>query len=161
MTTDVMFSGYRFSILAMFLWRGCMIFLAERLRDFCFLLVEVAWIFCGEVAWFVVERLRAFLVKRLNDFFCGEFAWFFQKKTCEIVCMERLHDFSHSLNHSGCMNYFFLEVAWFSFAERLCDLFVEKFAWFFVWRGCLILIVKRLHDFCLKRFLVIKKSYLV
>ena len=92
-----------------------------------------------------------FFVERLHD--C------LKKKTCVIVCMERLHDFSHSLNHSGCLIYFFLEVAWFSFAERLCDLFVEIFAWFFVWRGCLIFIVKRLHNFCLMRFLVIKKVF--
>ena len=40
--------------------------------------------------------------------------------------MERLHDFSHSLNHSGCMIFLFLlEVARFFFGERLCDFFVE------------------------------------
>ena len=35
LTPNVMFSGQRFAILAMFLWRGCMIFFMERLRDFC------------------------------------------------------------------------------------------------------------------------------
>ena len=34
LTTDVMFSGQCFAILAMFWWRGCKIFLVERFRDF-------------------------------------------------------------------------------------------------------------------------------
>ena len=38
---------------------------------------------------FLVERLPDFFLERLPDFVCGEGA--------RIFCVERLHDFSHSL----------------------------------------------------------------
>ena len=47
---------------------------------------------------FFVERLHDFLfVEKLWDFVCGEVAWF--------LCVERSHDFSHSLTCAGCMIY--------------------------------------------------------
>ena len=51
----------------------------------------------------------------------------------------RLHDFSHSLTHSGCMVNFFWRLRDF-FMERLHEFFVESLRDFFV---------KRLHDFFL------------
>ena len=51
----------------------------------------------------------------------------------------RLHDFSHSLPHSGCM-IFFLEVLWF---------FCKDVAWILLWKACVIFCVERLHDFFL------------
>ena len=72
LTTDVMFSGQRFSILAIFLWSSCIIFFwrrgcvflyveslrefeGERLRDFCVFVCGGHVIFCGEVAFFCAQ----------------------------------------------------------------------------------------------------------
>ena len=55
-----------------------------------------------------------------------------------ILCVERVHDFSHTLNYSGCIIYFcggymiFMgEVARIFFVERFCDFFVERLHDFF------------------------------
>ena len=56
-----------------FLWRGCIIFLVDRLCDF--VLLRGCMILCGD---------------RLHNFACGEVAQFF-------LCEGRLHGFSHSL----------------------------------------------------------------
>ena len=68
LTTNVMFSGQCFAIFAMFLWRGCKIYLLERLHDFfC----------CWEVAWFCVWRgcMIFFCVWRGCVTFCVVFWW--------------------------------------------------------------------------------------
>ena len=39
------------------------------------------------------------------------------------------------------------QVARFIFVKIACFFFVERLHDFFVWRGCVILCVKRLHDF--------------
>ena len=115
LTTDVMFSGQRFAILARFLWkgymkvfggqvawfffkRGCMIFFVERLRDFC------VWRGC---VIFLTHSLRLHdsFVWRLRDFFCGGLNDFLLTG-CGMFCVKRLLDF-------------------------------------FVWRGCGIFCVKR------------------
>ena len=50
-----------------------MILHVERLGDFCVFVCGGWWIFSGEVVGFLcVQRLRAFLVKRLNYFFLVE-----------------------------------------------------------------------------------------
>ena len=48
--------------------------------------------------FFCVENCMIFFSEWLRDFLCGAVAWFF--------CVERLHDFCHSLTHSCCMIYF-------------------------------------------------------
>ena len=58
LTTDVMFSGQRFAILAMFCWEVAW-----------FLFVQVAQFSLTRVCIFFLERLRDFLVERLRDVF--------------------------------------------------------------------------------------------
>ena len=123
-----------------FLWRGCVIFWWRG----CMLFLWRGWMI------FLVERLCV-KKKRLCDFVHWEVAW--------VLCVERLRASSHSLTHSvwmiyflsgGCVTFFCKEVVWF---------FIWEIAQFFVWRGCLIFFVKRLYDFCVKRW--VKKSFLV
>ena len=107
LTTDVMFTGQRFAILAMFLWRGCMIFcLLDRLRNFI----------CLEVAWFCVWRgCVIFLTHslRLHDLLFWRF--------CDFIAV-RLPDF------------FVERLLDFLCVKRLCDFLCEEVPWFLVWK---------------------------
>ena len=67
-------------------------------------------------------RLRAFLVKRLNDFFGGEVVRF-KKRGCVILCMESLHDF---YVWRGCV--IFLTHSLTQVVERLRDFLCEEVA---------------------------------
>ena len=130
-------------------WRGCVIFVL--------LFVEVTWFFCGEVAWFFCAELACFCCEEVGWFFLdGKVAWFLEKRLCDFVheevasflCVERLHDFAHSLTQSGCMIYFFWRLRDF-ILQRGCVIFVveilydflcEEVAWFSMWRGCVIFV---------------------
>ena len=134
LTTDVMFSGPRFVILAVFLWRCCMIVFGWT-GCVIFLLRRCVIFLCGEVAWFFVYRgCVNFLTHSLNQaewfiflevawFFFREVAWFFFKKNC-VIFGERLCDFVCEEVAS-----FFLceEVAWFFCVNRLHDFLCEEF----------------------------------
>ena len=138
LTTNVMSSGQRFAILAMFLcgevawyFSGCIIFLTHSLTHSGFMIY-----FFLEVAWFVVERLR--------ELFCGELARFFVwrsykqnwRRGCVILYVESFSNFVCG------------EVAWFLCfcLWRLRDFFLKRLLGFYVQR-LLAFLVKRLNDF--------------
>ena len=140
----------------------------ERLHALAFW--EVAWFFCGEVAWFFVwtnwqinnrwdARQAAFcdsrnvIVESLHGFFLGgqvecffgwEVAWFCMWRGCMIfVCREVAWHFS--LAHSIRLHDLFFWRLRDFFVEWLCDFFGEV-AWF---------LVERLRDFFVWRGCVI------
>ena len=138
----VIFLTYSLKLHDFFSSGGCVIFFVERLREF---LVSLCDFFCGDLAWFLGERL--------HDFFSGQVGWFFYLICCVIMCVERLRDFcawrgfviflTHSLRlHDS----FFWRLRDF-FCKKVLCFFGWEIAWFFLGRGCLIFSVKRLHNF--------------
>ena len=158
LTTNVMFSGKRFAILAIFFkheWfcvrRGIMVFVCgEVLRFFslthssCMIYFSGGCIifFCREIARFFFDRLHVFLWRG---------CMIFLRRGCIIFC-------------SGQVLWFFCcwEVAWFFFVWRCCVIYVcGEVVWFFSLTnsgcmiyfsgGCMICFAKRLHDFFIER----------
>ena len=123
--------------------RGCMIFLSIK-KEKIFFSTNNFWSFyrlvLSSFLSICVERLRDFFL-RLFDFFCWQVTWFFLRRGCLIfLFVESLRDF-------------FVEVVWFFlwsgcviFLWRLCVFLCGKVALNF-WRGYVIFIVERLHDF--------------
>ena len=72
LATDVIFSGQRFAILAMFCLEVSWFLCVDRLCDFSHLLTQVAWFIFGEV--FFAERLHDFFVEILRDLLYEEVA---------------------------------------------------------------------------------------
>ena len=128
LTTDVMFSGQRFAIIAMFfiegvawfcVWRGCVIFVCR----------EVAWLFSlthsirlhNLVFWrlrhFFSERLRDFFPERLPDFLLKDCVIFYVKRLCDFFVLR------------GCMIFLCKEVTWFFCVKWF---FIRNF--FFLWK---------------------------
>ena len=130
-----------------FLQRVCVIFF-ERLHD---LFWKVALFYGGEVGWFFWwTGCMIFFVERLRDFVCGEVAWF--------LCVERLHDFSYSQTHSGCIWFIFVELLWF-FLQRGCVIFLLRDCVFFVWRGCITFLCEEVACFFVWQGFKWKKSF--
>ena len=106
-------------------------------------------------------------VDRLRDSYCwvcvilcGEVAWFCVFRGCVILCVESLHDFSHSLRLHNLffqsLHVLFLRRGWVILLLRFPHLLCEEAAWFIVWRGSVTLCVKRFF-FSKKRFFWEKK----
>ena len=94
--TNVMLSGQRFAILAMFKKRDGVNLCMERLLNFC--VVRGCVIFLThsltKVAWFIFfSRLYDFFCEEVVWLFCWEIAWIFVWRGCLIFFVKRLRDF--------------------------------------------------------------------
>ena len=155
-------------------WRGCVIFLTHSLRLHNIFSVGSVIFFCGEVAWFFVERLGEFFslcVGRLREkvlcFFWCKIGFVSEKKKIPVKSFFWWKKFFWSLLSplSGCViflkrfcDFVCEEVAWFLCVETLCDFShsVTQVAWFILLDVAWFLCVERLGDvfeviFCVER----------
>ena len=121
LTSNVIFWGHQFAILAMFFLEVAWFFLHKDCTTFFERLHNFFWRACTV---FCVERLHDFvLVDRLRDFICWEVEWFCVWRGCVLFPTQSLR-----------LCIFFVEI--------LSDFFLKRVRDFFVWRGCMIFGVK-------------------